>query len=174
MSDKAHLAVLSGVFYENGADLMIADDELGAVSIETILGPVLGKRVALIAHHCPPDPPFKDRWGGGSCLLEPSGHCPCGHHERPDWLYSQTTAGVLQRGGDGWTVTKPDGEVVSLRLEWLVGHTSQLVVTALPNLDELKAELEKEMKNPTVEGIQARLTEMRDLLSMVNSEKDNL
>lgn len=174
--DKAHLIVLSGVFYQESpdADLMVADDDLGTVPVRALLAPILGKRTAVVLHHCPPEPPQEDRWGGGSCLLEPSGKCHCGHHERPDWLYSQSAGGTLQHEDGEWSIRKPAGEVVVLHFDWLVGHHSQVVVTALPNVDDLKIEIEKEMENPTVEGLQDRLTQMRDLLSMVNQEKDNL
>lgn len=174
--DKAHLIVLSGVFYQDtpDTDLMVADEELGTVSVRILLTPIVGKRTAIVAHHCPPEPPLKDRWGGGSCLLQPSGRCHCGHQDRPDWLYTQSAAGTLQYDGDKWSVLKLNGESVELHLGFLVGHVSQVVVTAIPNIDDLKAELEQEMVNPTVDGITERLTQMRDLLSQINREKDDL
>lgn len=172
--DKAHLIVLSGVFYMDDADLMVADEENGAVRISDALSEVKGKLVSFVAHHCPPDPPDESRWGGGSCLLERTGYCPAGHHERPRWLYEHSATGRLEESESGWWLTKPGGERVQVVLSLLVGHHGQVVVTALPDIESLQGEVQEEMKNPTIEGIQDKIEKMRNLLRMVNQEKDDL
>lgn len=173
--EKAHVVVLSGVFYQNpDTDLLVADEDLGAVALRSQLEPMAGKLVSLVAHHCPPEPPNRQRWGGGSCLFQPTGQCPCGHQDRPDWLYQCAATGLLQYESDRWSVRKADGGVVEIHTEWLVGHYSQILATALPNVEDLQESVRQEMENPTVEGLQSRIAQLRGLLSMVNQQKDSL
>jgi|GEM_PF-3222720 len=171
---KAQVVVLSGVFYRQDDNLLVADDELGTVSVEKALEPMLGETVTFVAHHCPPDPPLPDRWGGGCCLEEPSGHCHVGHHDRPNYLYEVNSKGVLRYDAGEWSLTKEDGSKVRLYFDFLVGHQSQIVATVLPDLEELTAEIEDDMKNPSIERLQERIGQLRDFLSMIQKEKDEL
>lgn len=174
--DKANVqvVVLSGVFYRQDDSLLVADDDLGAVSVEKALEPLLGQTVTFVAHHCPPDPPLPDRWGGGCCLEQPSGHCHVGHHDRPSYLYEANCKGVLRYDDGEWSITKEDGTKLKLYLDFLVGHQSQIVATVLPDLEELKAEIMDDTENPSIERLQARITQLREFLSMIQREKDEL
>lgn len=173
--EKAQLKVLSGVFYDENDTLMVADDTLGAMSVRAALEPLLGRSVVLVAHHCPPDPPDPARWGGGSCLLEGAGHCHAGHHERPGWLYEGKHRGTLvyEATSNEW-FTEHEGKRLKIYLDFLVGHRSQIVVSALPSVEDLQGKIKAEMENPTIDGLQARIAEMRDLLTWAKDEKDNL
>jgi hypothetical protein len=169
---KAHLVVLNGVFYEEDGKLMVSDEELGTLSVDDELSPCEGLLVHFVAHHCPPEPPQPDRWGGGSCLLEPTGRCHCGHHERPKWLYEIKTAGLLFRYSEQWFVKGQTPH--DLHLGFLVGHYGQILCTAFPDPDGLEAEIEEDVNSGSVEALQNRITRLRDMLSQFNKQKDDI
>lgn len=170
---------LLGVFYEADGVLRVSDEHEGALDVDTVLAAVKGTEVHVLAHHRPPDPPLKDKWGVGSCYLEGQGHCHCGHHDRPQWIYTFNAVGVLQTDDEGWVVQTPDGENHTIRTDWLVGHRSQLVVVSMPDLEKMAEEVRSfDPSNlgadARVADLQQRATEIRDYLEELNKLKDNL
>lgn len=174
MTEKATVTLLEGVFYE-GPDgtLMVADGPRGAASVTDALLELEGTKVILLAHHLPPDPPDPARWGGGCCMYEPSGECPVGHHERKGYLYTFKHAGTLECRGSKWGVTTDQGRHEPW-LESLVGHRSQIVISAIPDVEDLKAKLNLDEQPKTLEDLEARITAMRDLFVQVNDLKEKL
>jgi hypothetical protein len=175
-AEQMEVCNLLGVFYEEGGRLMVADEHEGAQEVATALAPVSGVLVHVLAHHRPPEPPLKDRWGGGSCHLEGSGHCHCGHHERSQWIYTFNHTGVF--GPESWTVTDTKGAEHAIRMDWLVGHRSQIVVVSMPDFEQMAEKVRSldpdNLKNARLEDLQARATEIRDYLTEINKLKDNL
>jgi hypothetical protein len=111
--------VVEGVFYKDAEGRI--RPESGS-HIDDQLAPFEGRAVVACVHHYPPDPPTGG-WGGGSCMWQPTGACPAGHHDRPDWLHHVSVTGPLLRDGSGWSVS---GE--PLRLELLDGHRSRVAL----------------------------------------------
>jgi len=170
---------LLGVFYEADGCLRVADEHDGALDVETVLAPVKGVMVHVLAHHRPPEPPLKDKWGVGCCYLEGQGHCHAGHHERPQWIYTFNAVGVLQTDDDGWIVESKDGASHAIRTDWLVGHRSQIVVVSMPDLEKMADKVrEFDPSNlgadPRITDLQDRASEIRDYLEEINKLKDNL
>ena len=171
VADTAMLHVLSGVFYMQDGDLWVADEQDGARLVNEVLGAAEDEEVHVVVHHHPPDPPLRDQPGGGCCYHK--GHCPFGHHEYPDRLYEIHGSGTVSLTDTGFQVTREvNGEYVATLVEYgfLVGHRAQIVVTALPEVEQLKDDMKETMENPTIEGLQARMTQLRDLLSHLQNE----
>jgi hypothetical protein len=170
---------LLGVFYEHEGKLMVADEQSGALDVASVVTPVItDESVHVLAHHRPPEPPMKDRWGGGSCHLEGSGTCPAGHHERHQWIYSFNVMGRLQTDDEGFVVIAEDGVPHPIRTDFLVGHRAQLVVVSIPNFDQMAEKMRSmnpnNLRDAKLDDLQARATEIRDYLSEINKLKDNL
>lgn len=174
MEATASLLVLQGPFYESQGALFVADDEQGTVNVDDQLSRLLGRKVSVVAHHEPYNPPIEDRWGGGSCLFQAAGSCPVGHHYRPKWIYNFTGSGTLDRVQNQWVLCKDGSEPLPLSLTSLVGHRSQVVFTSLPDVDLLQKEIEEDLKTASVEALQNRIAQMRNLLVSLNAEKDDL
>ena len=110
-------SILGGVFYRDADGHLCSED--GGI-VEDALTPHLGCKVMVTVHHNPPNPPTEG-WGGGSCMWEPTGSCPVGHHERPGWLHHVFAQGILSK--EPWAV---GGSL--LGLDFLEGHHSMLVI----------------------------------------------
>jgi len=168
---------LIGVFYKDGERLMVADEFDGARDVLEALEPVVGVEVRLLAHHRPKDPPDKDRWGGGCCFLENTGHCHFGHHENPQSLFTFNLVGVLRVEGSMLFIDE-DGKATTCVTEVLTGHRSQIIVTSIPNLDEIDAKVKSfdpsNIENPTLENLTERLSEMREYLFELDKLKNDI
>jgi len=174
VDEKPTVMLLEGVFYEgDDGTLMVADHKLGAVSVDDALTPLIGRKVVLVVHHKPPEPADEGRWAGGACMYEPSGECPCGHHERKGWLYTYHHAGTLDWDGSKWAVTTDQGRQEPW-LASLVGHRSQIVISALPDVEKLKEDLNLGEQPTKIEDLEERITKLRDLFVAVDEMKDKL
>jgi len=164
---------LIGVFYEEGGRLKVADEYDGAVDVFKALESVVGDETRLLAHHRPLEPIDEKRWGGGCCLYEPAGHCPFGHHERPQDLYTFNEIGKLRVEDEKLFVG--DGECF---VEYLVGHRSQIVITTIPDVDEIDEKVKSfdpsNIENPTLENLTERLSDLREFLFDLNKLKNKL
>jgi len=168
---------LIGVFYKDGERLMVADEFDGARDVLEVLEPVVGVEVRFLAHHRPQDPPDTERWGGGCCFLENTGHCHFGHHEDPQDLFTFNRVGVLRVEGPMLFIDE-NGDATTCVTEALTGHRSQIVVTSIPNLDEIDTKVKSfdpsNIENPTLENLTERLSEMREYLFELDKLKNDI
>lgn len=180
------VASVLGVFYRDSAALadeeaphvlMVADESDGTMSVEQLLQRFAGDLVQVVAHHLPLEPHDAARWGGGSCLFEKAGHCPFGHHEHPNLLFTLQASGILRRIDDGWEVASDKG-VTRLDLHHLVGHRGQLVVLRAPALEEIEERMRKVNEGVpeemSLDDLTAKLHDARDLLTTINRLKDEI
>ena len=168
---------LIGVFYEEDTRLMVADEYDGAQDVLEVLEPLMRYELRILAHHRPVEPVDEERWGGGCCFYESSGFCPFGHHEDPANLYTFNAVGKLRVEGQKLFVD--DGEESKECLvHFLVGHRSQIVITSIPDLDELDEKVKSfdpsNIENPTLENLTERLGELRVFMSKMNDLKNDL
>jgi len=162
---------LIGVFYEEGSQVMVADELEGTLALSEQLAPLEGVQVHALAHHRPPEPPLKDRWGGGCCLLEPTGRCVSGHSLQSQWLYMFDETGVLERSEQTWGVRSDEGDLRVIRTDWLVGHRSQVVVVSIPAFEMPVIE---DISSLKIEDLQERASEIQNYLSLLNRLKDGI
>lgn len=113
------LLLLEGIFAQNEDGPSVHDVETHLIA--RVLESWVGRRVEAHLHHFPSDK-GPSTIGGGSCLW--GGHCPHGHRERPGWLFSQKTSGVLSTrdGNFEWFV---GGD--PLRFDLMPGHYGRLI-----------------------------------------------
>jgi hypothetical protein len=167
-----------GVFYrEQDGSLMVADEFEGTRDVGQILVDFVDQRVQFMAHHLPVEPHDLSRWGGGSCLFERAGHCHFGHHETPQQLFTVQASGVLRRDASGWSIEQDDN-MLELRLEFLVGHRSQILVLRPPDVGGLGKRVSTvqgdALEGMTIEQLSAKMQETRDLLVTINRLKDEI
>jgi len=125
MNDDSKLCeVLEGIFYVEAGNMFVpGNDE----PLQDILAPFIDEGVLVVVHHHPPNNQLDlEHWGAGSCMWEPTGHCPYGHHDEPHKLFAVEMRGTLRREGTDWFVGTE-----KLDLTPLEGHLSRLVVTLL-------------------------------------------
>jgi hypothetical protein len=167
-----------GVFYEENGRIMVADEFDGARDVLEVIGAIEAEDLRLLAHHRPVEPLNKERWGGGCCFLENTEHCHFGHHEKPLDLYTFNAVGTLRVEGMKMFVDTREGKSEECFLHFLTGHRSQIVVTSIPNLDELDEKVKSfdpsNIENPTLENLTDRLSELRDFMSKMNDLKNDL
>lgn len=178
-SDRMEIANLLGVFYERKGRLMVAEEgsvAQGTQDVSNALESLGGQQVHLLVHHCPPDPPNPDHWGGGSCFWENADGCPAGHHHRPQWIYTMDVVGTLDV--NTWLVTDIKGSKHPIRIDWLVGHRSQIVVVSMPDFDRMAEKIRaldpNNLREAKVSDLEARATEIRDYLDEINKLKETL
>jgi len=170
---------LIGVFYRDGEHrLMVADEFEGALDVVKALERVLGEEVRLLAHHRPREPHDKERWGGGCCVLENTGECPFGHHVNPQSLYMFNEVGVLCVEGPRFFLDTEDEGRKECSVDLLTGHRSQIVVTSIPNLDEIEEKVRSfdpsNIEEPTIENLTERITEIRNFLIELDDLKNKI
>lgn len=168
---------LIGVFYEENGCLMVADEFDGAKDVLSALESVKEDELRLLAHHRPVEPVNRERWGGGCCHFENTGECPFGHHDDPQNLYTFNAVGKLRVEG---TKLYIDGEEETKEclVNFLLGHRSQIIVTSIPNIEEIEEKVKSfdpsNIENPTLENLTERLGELRDFMSNLNDLKNDL
>ncbi len=128
--------IIEGVFYLNTDGHICSED---GVVLDDAMAPFEGRSVVATVHHLPPDPPTSG-WGGGSCMWQPAGKCPAGHHDNPSWLHHVSVTGPLKRTADGWLV---GGK--SLQLELLDGHRSRVALVEVFNPEAFASESVSEL-----------------------------
>lgn len=169
---------LIGVFYYEDDCLMVADEFDGTVAVAEALDKFIDQEVRLLAHHRPIEPPVKDRWGGGCCLLENVGECHFGHRENPGLLYTFNAAGILRHEAGVFRIDQADEMTELLNAKALTGHRSQIVVTSIPDLDEVEEKVRSfdpsNIENPTIENLTERLGEIREFLVELDELKKNI
>jgi hypothetical protein len=183
MSEKAEprgLRVLDllGVFYLDSDQLKVADEFEGTKNLQQAFSSLEGRKVRLLAYHAPPDPPAKDRWGAGSCLLEPSGRCPFGHHEDPNNLFQFDSTGVLFVSDCRVGVVQDTGAKVEVPEQFLIGHRARVLVMAFPDLDGVKAKVESlnpdNLESQDLDSLQENLKQVRNYLLDIQALKNNI
>jgi len=166
-----------GVFYREDGRLMVADEFEGARDVDAVLRKFGDREVRVLAHHRPHEPHDGARWGGGCCVLENSGRCHFGHHERPDALYTFNGVGTLRADGERW-VLDGDGDPVDCRLGFLEGHRAQIVVTSIPNLEQIDETVRSfdpsNLENATLDELTEQLADMRDYLADLERLKNDI
>jgi len=181
-----HPVLLEGVFYfsedpypdSNGElhdgfmDLMVAPPHGAPQSVYKALEPLIGQRVQLAMHHVPPMPIDATRWGGGSCLLEPTGYCPFGHHNDPNRMFNLAMDGVLvydmdhKKGEGGWWLQTFDGKKTMLPLTHvLLGHRGRIAAASITAVEEMRDALEATGNLAAVEDLGQKANDLQDLLS---------
>lgn len=123
------------------------------------------------------EPVDENRWGGGCCVLENSGHCHFGHHEDPRKAFVFNVSGVLRVEDGRWYLDREDDQVECL-VEFLVGHRSQIIVTTVPDLEALEEKVRSldpsRSEAKTIDELTDQLTEMRDTLTEINRLKNDI
>lgn len=169
---------LIGVFYYEDDRLMVADEFDGTVDVAEALAKFIDEEVRILAHHRPVEPPVKDRWGGGCCLLESLGDCHFGHHDDPAQLYTFNAAGTLRHEHGAFRVDGNDERTEIINTKALTGHRSQIVVTSIPDLDEIEEKVRSfdpsNIETPTIENLTQRLGQIREFLVELDNLKSNL
>lgn len=169
---------LLGVFYLEEDRLMVADEFEGAKDVYQSLEKLEGRRVRLLAHHSPPEPPDDARWGGGSCMMESSGHCHFGHHEDPGNIFQFDATGDLALDEDVWGVIAKSGNHVQLFDGFLVGHRARILALAFPEIQNMKAKIEsldpENLKDANLEDLQEHFKEVRDHLLELQKLKNDI
>jgi hypothetical protein len=185
MGDGFQAVLLEGVFFlgedpypdahgtvrEGFLNLWVKLGEQTPRSVYEALRPFLGERVRFAAHHVPQMPLDPGRWGGGSCLWEPGGHCPYGHHSNPTGLFNFTGEGVLVYDLDhgtctgGWWLEQFDGNRTMLPLAHaLSGHHGRVAVATAMTVEDMRASLEEAGDVGSVEAIGEKVADLRDLV----------
>lgn len=166
-----------GVFYREGGRLMVVDEFDGIRDVDEVFGRFVDHEVRIIAHHRPHEPHDEARWGGGSCMLENTGHCHFGHHDKPGDLYTFNGVGTLRADGDRWFLSPEKGDEIEFRTPFLEGHRSQIVVTSIPNLEQIEEKMKSfdpsNLKDASLESLTDSLGEMRDYLAQMHNLKNN-
>lgn len=156
---------------------MVVDEFEGVRNMDVLLSQFEGKSLRLIAHHRPPEPPQRERWGAGSCMLENTGHCPFGHHKDPLRVFSFNCSGTLQKKEGQWVLQNGE-ETLPLTLDFLLGHRSQVIVLKFFETKELDSQMDRlnpdNLDNPSLEELSTRLQDLRNLLTSVNTLKDKI
>jgi hypothetical protein len=167
-----------GAFYRDGGRLMVADEFDGTRDVDEVLRGFEGHEVRLLAHHRPPEPPLRERWGAGCCLLENTGRCHYGHHDDPRLLFTFDSVGILRRVGEDWAVEKMGGERLRVHIGFLVGHRSQVVATSIPNLEDIDEKIRSfdpsDLDPTSLEDLTGRLGEIRDFVQQIENLKREL
>lgn len=149
------MSLSQGIVYRRDGSFVLQGEE-GERGLEDLLSPFENAQVTVLVCHLPPDPPQEDCWGLGSCLWEPTGRCPFGHHDSPGELFMFTHTGALRRGGAGWVV-----QDVPLPLSYLEGHRCQMMIT------QRQSQARGESR---AEELREKLTRMRDKLLKFRQE----
>jgi hypothetical protein len=169
---------LIGVFYWEGDRLMVADEFDGGRDVGVDLEALVGHQLRLLAHHRPVEPINKTRWGGGCCFLENTGECHFGHEDDPGALYTFNEVGVLRVDGRQFFLDIEDADPKECNVDFLTGHRSQIVVTSIPDMDEITEKVKSfdpsNIEEPTLENLTERLSEMRDFIGELNKLKDDV
>lgn len=167
-----------GVFYREDGRLMVADEFEGVRDVDDVLGRFEGHEVRVVAHHRPHEPHDKERWGGGCCVLENTGRCHFGHHENPHNIYTFNGVGSLRSDGPRWLLDPKEGDALDCRVGFLEGHRSQLVVTSIPDLEQIDEKVKSfdpsNLEAATLEDLTDRLSEMRDYIAEIRNLKNDL
>lgn len=117
------------------------------LSVTETLTPLLGKSVQAVVQFFPPLPMDLQRWGGGCCHWQTTGHCPVGHHENPGLMLDLCRRGVLCLAGGNWSLLQDSGELQSLHLSDLDGHRARiLMLVDLPDAPAVVTSLEQEAR----------------------------
>lgn len=164
MSDGFHALLLEGVFHR-GPDLVCSTKE-GTKDVSEALRPLLGTRVRIAAHHCPPWPE-PTRWGGGSCAWQENGGiCPAGHAWRPTWLYNVSVEGVLEQTDDlDWRVVGFDGTTTDLELHTMMdGHFGRVLAASVVSVEKMRDALAASRMTEGVDPI----TSLQDVIDRVS------
>lgn len=172
-----------GVFYREDGRLMVADEYEGTRDVDAVLERFVGREVRVLAHHRPHEPHNPARWGGGCCMLESSGECLFGHQDRPDNIYTFGARGWLRADGDRWHLDERDDEGATvesrdLRVIFLEGHRSQIVLTAFPDVERIEETVRSfdpsNIENATLEDLTERLGSLREFMDQINRMKNDI
>lgn len=160
---KFDLLHLEGLFYKDSENVFwVKPDDGPPERVYSALMAFVGKGpVHLVMHYLPSVPPDPQRWGGGCCMWQSSGHCPAGHHRNPGYLLHLSETGILQNHPDyGWSIEDSSGEELPLTnsLNELEGHMGRILVVPILNL-------RSQPDLASVEAMSTKAEELRDLLN---------
>lgn len=129
-----------GILFSKEGDWHLTDEDKGEVNLSQELRAMSGGKVQVTIQHAPPDPPDKNRWGGGCCMWEATGrNCPCGHHERPGYLYSVAGVGEIRTtdGPNPWYLSRDGQKPTPIYFGMLEGHRCRFVIVPSVNPDDV-------------------------------------
>jgi hypothetical protein len=141
--ERLRVLNLTGIFYLQDSNTpYVVDEATGATPVD--MSYYVGKKVQVVAHHFPPEPPSRELWGGGCCYYQTSyegATCPFGHHANPNSLYELSVSGILRHEGDDYVVETEDGIKHEIRLDYLIGHRSRLLIINQPDFQKMQEEV---------------------------------
>lgn len=161
-----HAVLVEGVFDKDEGSFRILPSPIASFkNVYDELHPLIGFRVRIAMHHLPPNLAALDdsRWGGGSCLWQPS-PCPAGHHVRPGYLLNVTGEGVLRHEDGVWFLDQLDGSEFPLPFDQMVGHYGRIAAATLLDVDKLRDSLSLD-DLAAVEGLSDKIESVKDLLA---------
>ncbi len=154
------LVSFEGVVYRKDDGYHVDDTLQGDTSLTAALRPLIPFTIVeFLGQHFPEAPLLMDRWGGGSCMWESTGKCPCGHHERPGYLFQFRESGKLELKDSGWFL---GGKNIPLDL--FEGHRSRIVVVPKLTQDDM---LNFSGDVSDLKGILEKITSLQDVFQSV-------
>lgn len=163
------VVLVEGVFDQQGGEYLVRSDAVSpAKSVHDELKPMVDTRIRVALHHLPPDlGDLEGKWGGGSCLWQPS-PCPAGHHERPGYLLNVTGEGILRYSEQRrlWRIDRLDGSNFVLPFELMVGHYGRLAAATLLDIEKMRDELTLDDLD-SVESLGTKLESVKELLEQL-------
>lgn len=180
--------IIDGLFYEKDGQILVKKDgDIDPVVVEEVLKPLIDRRIQITIHHWPPEPINEKHWGGGCCMWEPTGKCPAGHHENPEYLLHMVGKGMLRTSDNGWLLEFDDHTFESLPFDKMVGHLGRLVAITLMdestfaddfNLDifdniDISKPVDPEVRAAQMERLEHQTKQLRETVGdFVNLLKD--
>lgn len=132
-----------GILFFRDGKWFLTDEDKGEVNLEEELRAMSGGQVQITIQHAPPNPPDKNRWGGGCCMWEATGQkCPAGHHKRPGYLYSVSGIGKILyiSAGDKnpWCLRSGKGNPTPIYFSMLDGHRCNFAIVPFISPDDFE------------------------------------
>lgn len=159
MDNEFRSILLEGAFYQAEDGGLWVSQTTSTLQVESELVPLLGLNLQVALHFNPPRSFDPTLWGGGSCLWQPTGKCPVGHHENPGLMLNLAGAGVLCRDGKAWWLHQDSGENLILPLSLLEGHYARVVMLSILSLTPQTG----------LADLENQASKLRDLMSQLSS-----
>lgn len=169
VANPLQVLLIEGVFSrrEKDGELIVVPDDGPSQKVDDLLEPFTDARVQLSFHHLPSMPIDPTRWGGGSCLWQPVGRCPFGHHEHPGRLLNFAGNGFLKKTVDGWALQGLDGATRDLGLSLLEGHYGRVAAAPMDAIEQMRDQVLQSGQALDVEGLGVRAADLKSILERV-------